>query len=141
MLVKNNDYRDRIMKKKRILIVEDVEETLFALKKKLEYAGYEVYTAANGYTGCNLAKSLRPDLILLDVMLPNIDGFSVCRLLKFDEEYASIPIIMLTAKSQSSDKEIGKQVGVNAYFTKPYNAKELLEKIEELTIPGWSTMY
>ena len=120
------------MKKKKILAVDDVRETLLALKIRLEYAGYEVYTAANGETGSNLAKSLRPDLILLDVMLPKIDGFSICRLLKFDEAYESIPIIMLTAKSQTNDKEIGKKVGANAYFTKPYNAKELLEKIAEL---------
>ena len=121
------------MKKKRILAVDDVRETLLALKIRLEYAGYEVYTATDGEAGLNLARSLKPDLILLDVMLPKIDGFSICRLLKFDEEYESIPIIMLTAKSQTSDKEIGKQVGANAYITKPYNAKELLEKIGELT--------
>ena len=121
------------MKKKKILVVDDVRETLLALKIRLEYAGYEVYTAVDGEAGLNMARSLIPDLILLDVMLPKIDGFSICRLLKFDEEYELIPIIMLTARSQTNDREIGKQVGANEYFTKPYNAKELLEKIAELT--------
>lgn len=121
------------MKKKRILVVDDVRETLLALKIRLEYAGYEVFTAADGEAGLSSARSLKPDLILLDVMLPKIDGFSVCRLLKFDEEYENIPIIMLTAKSQQNDKDIGKQVGANAYLTKPYNAQELLGKIGELT--------
>ena len=121
------------MKKKRILVVDDVRETLLALKIRLEYVGYEVFTSADGEAGLNMARKLKPDLILLDVMLPKIDGFSVCRLLKFDEEYENIPIIMLTAKSQQNDKEIGKQVGANAYLTKPYNAKELLDKITELT--------
>ena len=129
------------MKKKKILAVDDVRETLLALKIRLEYAGYDVYTATDGEAGLKMSRNLKPDLILLDVMLPKIDGFSICRLLKFDEEYESIPIIMLTAKSQTNDKEIGKKVGANAYFTKPYNAKEFLEKIEELTIPGWSLMY
>ena len=121
------------MKKKRILVVDDVRETLLALKIRLEYAGYEVFTSVDGEAGLNMARNLKPDLILLDVMLPKIDGFSVCRLLKFDEEYENIPIIMLTARSQQNDKEIGKQVGANAYLTKPYNAKELLDKITELT--------
>ena len=121
------------MKKKRILVVDDVRETQLALKIRLEYAGYEIFSAADGEAGLNMARNLKPDLILLDVMLPKIDGFSVCRLLKFDEEYENIPIIMLTARSQQNDKEIGKQVGANAYLTKPYNAKELLDKITELT--------
>ena len=82
------------MKKKRILAVDDVRETLLALRIRLEYAGYEVYTATDGEAGLNMAKSLKPDMILLDVMLPKIDGISICRLLKFDEEYASIPIII-----------------------------------------------
>ncbi len=120
------------MKKKKILAVDDVRETLLALKIRLEYAGYDVYTATDGEAGLKMSRNLKPDLILLDVMLPKIDGFSICRLLKFDEEYESIPIIMLTAKGQTNDKEIGKKVGANAYFTKPYNAKELLEKIAEL---------
>ena len=121
------------MRKKQILIVDDVRETLLALKIRLEYAGYEVFTAADGEAGLKAARDLKPDLILLDVMLPKIDGFSICRLLKFDDEYARIPIIMLTAKGQTSDMEIGKQVGADAYMTKPYNAKDLIAKVTEFT--------
>ncbi|MEE9169055.1 MAG: response regulator [bacterium] len=121
------------MRKKKILIVDDVRETLLALKIRLEYAGYEVFTAADGEAGLKAARDLKPDLILLDVMLPKIDGFSICRLLKFDDEYARIPIIMLTAKGQTSDMEIGKQVGADAYMTKPYNAKDLIAKVTEFT--------
>jgi DNA-binding response OmpR family regulator len=121
------------MRKKKILVVDDVRETLLALKIRLEYAGYDVFTAADGEAGLKAARDLKPHLILLDVMLPKIDGFSVCRLLKFDDEYARIPIIMLTAKGQASDMDIGKQVGADAYMTKPYNAKDLIAKVTELT--------
>ncbi len=119
--------------KKRILVVDDVRETLLALKIRLEYAGYEVLTATDGEMGLKMARETNPDLIVLDVMLPKIDGFSVCRLLKFDEDYENIPIIMLTAKGSENDKKIGKQVGADVYLTKPYNSKELLAQVERLT--------
>jgi|Deesub1362B_J571_1020462.scaffolds.fasta_scaffold01287_2 DNA-binding response OmpR family regulator len=121
------------MRKKRILVVDDVKETLMALKIRLEYSGYEVLTAPDGELGLKLAREENPDLIILDVMLPKIDGFSVCRLLKFDEDYEHIPIIMLTAKGQETDKAIGKEVGADVYLTKPYNPRELIYHIERLT--------
>jgi len=120
-------------RKKKILAVDDVRETLLALKIRLEYAGYEVITAEDGEKGLKLARELKPDLIILDVMLPKIDGFSVCRLLKFDEDYEDIPIIMLTAKGAEKDKETGQQVGADVYLTKPYNSKELMHWVEKLT--------
>ncbi len=121
------------MKKKRILAVDDVRETLMALRIRLEHAGYEVMTATDGEMGLKMARDLHPDLIILDVMLPKIDGFSVCRLLKFDEEYENIPIIMLTARGQESDMQIGQEVGADVYLTKPYNSEELLGHIKRLT--------
>lgn len=121
------------MKKKRILVVDDVRETLLALKIRLEYANYEVITAADGELGLKMARKSNPDLIVLDVMLPKIDGFSICRLLKFDEDYEKIPIILLTAKGQEKDRKTGKIVGADVYLTKPYNAKELLGHIKKLT--------
>ena len=120
-------------RKKRILVVDDVRETLLALKIRLEYAGYEVITAEDGEMGLKLARDVRPDLIILDIMLPKIDGFSVCRLLKFDEEYENIPIIMLTAKGAAKDRETGQKVGADVYLTKPYNSKELMQYVENLT--------
>ena len=130
------------MSKKRILVVDDVQETLLALKIRLEYAGYEVKVATDGEMGLKLAREMSPDLILLDVMLPKIDGFSVCRLLKFDEEYEHIPIIMLTAKGQDKDRNTGQEVGADMYVVKPYNAKELLDHINRLTSDSYfSTKY
>lgn len=121
------------MDKKRILIVDDVRETLLALKIRLEYANYEVLTASDGEMGLKMARESNPDLIVLDVMLPKIDGFSISRLLKFDEDFESIPIIMLTAKGQEKDRKTGKSVGADIYLTKPYDAKELLAHIKALT--------
>ena len=121
------------MNKKRILVVDDVRETLLALKIRLEYANYEVTTATDGELGLKMARKSNPDLIVLDVMLPKIDGFSICRLLKFDEDYEKIPIILLTAKGQEKDRKTGKIVGADVYLTKPYNAKELLGHIKTLT--------
>ncbi len=121
------------MNKKRILVVDDVRETLLALKIRLEYANYEVITATDGELGLKMARKSSPDLIVLDVMLPKIDGFSICRLLKFDEDYEKIPIILLTAKGQEKDRKTGKIVGADVYLTKPYNAKELLGHIKSLT--------
>ena len=121
------------MSKKKILVVDDVRETLLALKIRLEKANYEVLTATDGGMGLKMAREAHPDLIILDVMLPKIDGFSVCRLLKFDEDYENIPIIMLTAKGQDKDRDTGKSVGADVFLTKPCNLKELLMNVEKLT--------
>ncbi len=121
------------MAKKRILIVEDMPESLMILRIRLEANGYEVISATDGEEALNKARELRPDLILLDVMLPKMDGYTVCRLLKFDEEYEDIPIIMLTARGQEKDMAIGKNVGADMYFIKPYNHVKLLAAIEKLT--------
>ena len=121
------------MKKKKILIVDDARTTLLSLKMNLEFAGYDIYTAMDGEAGLNMAISLKPDLILLDIMMPKIDGFSVCRLLKFDEEYENIPVILLTVKNQIKDKKICRQVGADFYITKPFDIKALISKVGELT--------
>ncbi|OGC22897.1 hypothetical protein A2291_00125 [candidate division WOR-1 bacterium RIFOXYB2_FULL_42_35] len=119
-------------KKRRILIVEDEVEMLKALQLRLEANGYEVLTAQDGLSGLNKARSEKPDLILLDVMLPKMDGFKICRMLKFDQDYKNIPVIILTAKVQDSDVEQGLAMGADAYMTKPYKADELVGKIKEL---------
>ncbi len=122
--------------KKKILLVDDEPDIVSMTVMRLEASGYEVITAEEGSAGYELAKSEKPDLIILDLMLPVIDGYQVCRLLKFDAQYKDIPIIMLTAKSQKEDKEWGEKVGADLYMTKPYEAKELLEKIRQLTEKG-----
>ncbi len=121
------------MAKKRILVVEDMPESLMILRIRLEAYGYEVVSATDGEEGLKKARDLRPDLILLDVMLPKMDGFTVSRLLKFDEEFEDIPIIMLTARGQEKDKDIGKNVGADMYFVKPYDHAKLVAAIEQLT--------
>ncbi len=112
--------------KKRILIVEDEPAIRAILHKRLEANGYEVMDAEDGEEGLALARREKPDLILLDLMLPKRDGYSVCRLLKFDQRYRHIPVVMLTARAQEKDRKLGQQTGADAYVTKPFDAGELL---------------
>ena len=120
------------MDNRRILIIEDEADMAYAIGLQLEAAGYTVETAGDGKEGLEKARRTKPDLIILDVMLPKMDGFKVCRMLKFDERYKTIPIIMLTARAQKIDESIGFEVGANAYLSKPFEPKELLKKIEGL---------
>jgi DNA-binding response OmpR family regulator len=120
------------MDKKRILIVDDEEDILSVLKFRLEANNYETLTASNGHEGLNKARTEKPDLIILDLMLPKLDGHKVCRMLKFDESYKAIPIIMFTARVQQKDEELGKEMGADAYITKPFEPEVLLEKIRQL---------
>lgn len=121
------------MEKKRILLVDDETELAEMVKLRLEANNYEVLTAYDGKEGLDLARREKPDLIILDLMLPKIDGYKVCRMLKFDEKYKKIPIILFTSRIQESDKEVGFEVGANAYITKPFEPQVLLDKVRELT--------
>ena len=116
----------------RILIVDDEEDIVALLKMRLEAEGYEILVASDGQEALDIAKREIPDLIILDLMLPKIDGYKVCRMLKFDERYKKIPIILFTARSQSSDKDLGMEVGANAYLTKPFDPAVLLDNIKKL---------
>ena len=120
------------LKKKRILLVDDEKDLVETLTFRLEANNYEVIPAYDGQEALNKAKSEKPDLIILDLMLPRMNGYEVCQLLKFDEKYKHIPIIMFTARTQESDKKTGFEVGTNAYITKPFEAEALLSKIKEL---------
>jgi DNA-binding response OmpR family regulator len=117
---------------KKILVVDDEPDILETIKMRLEANGYNVLTATDGNEGYKKAKTELPDLIILDLMLPGLDGYQVCRLLKFDENYRHTPIIMLTAKSQEEDKMWGEKAGANYYLTKPFRPNELLQKVKEL---------
>jgi DNA-binding response OmpR family regulator len=121
---------------KKILIVDDEPKIVMMVKNRLEASGYEVLTASDGQEGLDKARSQKPDLIILDVMLPKIDGYKVCRMLKFDEAYKKISIIMFTARAQKEDEQLGKDVGADAYITKPFVAADLLAKIKELLKEG-----
>ena len=117
---------------KKILLVEDEPEFRLALRIRLEANGYDIIEAEDGATGLNTARHQNPDLIILDVMLPKMDGFKVARLLKFDLKYKNIPLMMLTVMSQASDRKMGQAVGADAYLTKPYQPQELLDTISTL---------
>jgi len=117
---------------KRILIVDDEEGIIKLVKMYLEHHQYEVIAANDGQEGLDKAKDEKPDLIVLDLMLPKMDGYKVCGLLKRDTRYAKIPIILFTAKAQEKDAKLGEEVGADAYITKPFEPEVLLSKIEEL---------
>ena len=116
---------------KKILIVDDEQDIVESLKFVLEVSGYTCYTAFNGEEGLRLAKEIIPDLIILDVMMPKINGYKISRLLKYDNKYKDIPIIMVTARSQLEDKMIGEETGVNEYITKPFELDQIVKKVEE----------
>ncbi len=113
-----------------ILIIEDDATMLRGLNDNFEFKGYRVLTAAEGEEGLNLALNEKPDLILLDIMLPKINGYEVCRLIR--KENLTMPIIMLTAKGEESDIVLGLNLGADDYVTKPFSIKELLARAEAL---------
>ncbi|MFH1728080.1 MAG: response regulator [Pseudomonadota bacterium] len=117
--------------KKKILIVDDEPDFIKILKIRLEHAGYEIFEAANGLEGLEILKTEIPDLILLDVMMPDMNGYQFCRKVKSNEKTEHIPIIMVTAKAQESDKYWGLETGAVDYITKPYESSEMLEKIKK----------
>ena len=116
----------------RVLLIEDEPGISRFIKKGLEEENYTVDIADNGEDGLHMGVTESYDLIVLDVMLPKIDGYKVCRMLKFDEKYNKIPIILFSARAQEQDKLLGMQVGANGYIAKPFEPKVLLSKIEEL---------
>ncbi|MBN3033754.1 MAG: response regulator [Candidatus Saganbacteria bacterium] len=118
--------------KNRILLIEDEEDIVEALRLRLEANGYEVIAALDGTDGLNKARTAAPDLIILDIMLPKLDGYKIARMLKFDEKFAMIPIVMLTAKVQPTDIQRGQEAGADGYITKPFKADDLLAEIKRL---------
>src|SRR4026209_1078489 len=109
-----------------VLIIEDDPTMLTGLKDNFEFKGYKVVTAADGEKGLKAALNARPDLIILDIMLPRINGYEICRLVR--EEKLQMPIIMLTAKGEESDVVLGLNLGADDYVTKPFSIKELLAR-------------
>ncbi len=114
----------------KILIVDDELDTLLPLKRALEMEDFNVIEAQDGVEALEKVRYEIPDLVLLDLMLPKINGFEVCQRLKQDEATSSIPIIMLTAKSEASDKIEGIEIGADDYVTKPFNLDELKARVK-----------
>ena len=121
-----------MMAAKRILLVDDETQLVEMVKIRLEASDYEVLCAYDGQEALDKARKEKPDLIILDLMLPKIDGYKVCRMLKFDEKYKNIPIILFSARAQETDVKLGKEVGADAYISKPFDPPSLLGKIKEL---------
>ena len=115
---------------KRILVIDDLPENVFMLQDRLEHEGFEVLTAYDGYTGINTAKNELPDLILLDVMMPDITGLEVCKILVNEPTTKDIPIILVTAKSGAEDTKEGLEAGAFDYIKKPFNRIELLARVK-----------
>ncbi|MBP2626564.1 MAG: two component transcriptional regulator, winged helix family [Firmicutes bacterium] len=113
-----------------ILIVDDEPSICELLVFNLDKAGYHTVEANNGHTALELTRTARPDLIILDVMLPGIDGMEVCRILKGQSHTSGIPIIMLTAKNEEVDKIIGLELGADDYMTKPFSPRELVARVK-----------
>ena len=114
------------MNSEKILIIEDEENILEAVKYTLTQEGYDVFTSVDGEDGLEKAQEIKPDLVLLDVMLPKMDGFEVCRILRKDLE---MPVFMISAKAEEIDRVVGLEVGADDYITKPFSMRELVVRV------------
>lgn len=123
-----NDYNTS-MAIQRILMVDDDKEIVRVVRGYLEQAGYEVLAAYDGEVALHLLRSRHPDLLLLDLMLPQRDGWELTRIIRSDPTIANIPIIMLTARIEDTDKILGLELGADDYITKPFNPREVLARV------------
>lgn len=116
----------------KILIVDDEEHIIELIKFNLENNGYKVVCANNGNDAVKLAKSEIPQLVLLDLMIPGIDGYDVCREIRKDPSISTIPVIMITAKSEEIDKILGLELGADDYITKPFSVREMVARVKAI---------
>ncbi|OIP26800.1 hypothetical protein AUK22_06255 [bacterium CG2_30_54_10] len=119
------------MENKKILAADDEPHILRVVKDKLENAGFTVITATNGEEAVQAALREKPDLILLDVMMPKMNGFEACRKLRAEAAFANTPILLLTARGQEVDKKMGLEAGANEYISKPFSPRQLLQYVQE----------
>ena len=124
--------------KQKILVVDDEAEALELVEFNLKQAGYAVTTAADGAEALKKARTQTPDLIVLDVMLPEMDGFEICKTLRLDAATAKVPIIMLTAKAAEIDRVLGLELGADDYLTKPFSPRELVLRVKKILERGQS---
>ena len=117
---------------KRILVIEDDVNALRLLEYTLEQGGYQVFTATNGLEGLKKAQDEHPDLIILDIMLPGLDGYEICHRLRQKPENVTLPILMLSAKARQDDRNIGLRMGADDYLTKPADPSVIVTKVEAL---------
>lgn len=120
----------------RILIVDDSPSQLMGMKRIVEKLGHEAFTAEDGAAGVEAAKANMPDLILMDVVMPNLNGFQATRAISKEATTANIPVVLVTTKDQETDKVWGMRQGAKAYITKPFTENQLVEVINSLLVPG-----
>ncbi|MBX7051935.1 MAG: response regulator [Flavobacteriales bacterium] len=121
------------MKKQgRILIVDDEPNILLSLDFLMRRGGYEVFIARNGTEAMELLDKHSPDLVVLDIMMPDVDGYYICRHIKTSGKHPSCKVVFLSAKSKESDIKTGMDMGADAYLTKPFSTRQLMQKVEEL---------
>ncbi len=118
---------------KVILIVEDDPKSMKLTRDLLKVSGYITIEATDGEQGVELAKAKKPDLILMDIMMPKMDGYNACRAIKTDEATRKIPVVMLTSVDFELNKKLGRAVGADGYITKPLRHQDLLDKIEQFS--------
>jgi DNA-binding response OmpR family regulator len=116
----------------RILIADDEPHIVLALEFLMKKEGYEVQTAVDGESALHAVKKSRPDLILLDIMMPNFDGYEVCQRIRSDPSMKDVVIIMLTAKGREVEREKGLALGADFYITKPFSTQEVVQKVREV---------
>lgn len=117
---------------KKIIIADDEHKILMSLEYSFKKNGYDVYIARDGTEVLEFLKTMIPDVILLDIMMPNLDGFSTLNIIKQDEKLKDTKVIFLSAKNNPKDIEKGLEMGADAYVTKPYSIKKLMQMIEEM---------
>ena len=123
----------------KILVVDDEPDAIELIKFNLKAAGYEIITAADGEEALKKARASLPDLIILDLMLPEVDGLEVCKILRRDTRVSATPIIMLTAKAAEIDRVLGLELGADDYVTKPFSPRELVLRVKRLLRTGPTT--
>lgn len=128
--------RRQYMSKYKVLLIEDEEDIASLIKLQAELAGYKVLVEHDGLNGLTTAKKEHPDLIILDIMLPGLNGLDVCKKLKADDDMASIPIIMISAKGDELDVVLGLELGADDYVAKPFSVKVLLSRIKAVMRRG-----
>ena len=116
----------------KLLVVDDEPDFVELVAFNLRHEGFEVLTATNGWEAIELARSDLPDLILLDLMLPDFDGFAVCEMLRLRSSTAAIPIILLTAWISDESRRLGLELGANDYVTKPFSPRELMQRVNRV---------
>ncbi len=128
--VRPGDQKDQIMPRGTVLVIDDERDLIKLVRYNLEKEGFQVISALDGEAGLSLATRERPDVVVIDLMLPGIDGLEVCGRLRTDPRTSAIPLIMLTAKASESDRIVGLEMGADDYVTKPFSPRELAARVK-----------